>query len=327
MAGSRPPLPPGVIPPPKPVSQADEQYGHEILGGLSLKYELDYDHPRRSEVDDIVAKIVDSIGASNYPWHVHVFKDRTVKNAAATRGNHIFVWTGIIDSTRNEAELSAVLAHEMAHVLLQHTEPTEEESWTQVLIEVTAMAAAVGSTIATRGAYGSDIVAEVAAALTRELGQGILVNPYTRDKEHEADEVGLFLMQKAGYPPEAAIEFWSRAVNDPAFSASLPFFSTHPPASDRLQRLQMTVYSMKNSSGNNFPGGFQAKATPPSPTQQGASTQTGTKPLPPTTNSNPIPTSTPSRSVAAGRSPMQGKYPGPAVVLDPNDSFDVRVKP
>lgn len=303
----RPPLPPGDIPVPPPVSQEDEQFGHEVLGGLSQKYELDYDHPRRSEVDEIVNRIAQAIGASNQPWHVHVFKAGSVKNAAATRGNHIFVWTGIINATTSEDELSAILAHEMAHVLLRHTEPTERESWAKVVVEGVAIAAAVGSSIATGGAYGADILVDVATALTKEIGQGILVNPYAREKEHEADELGLVLMKKAGYPPQAAIDFWSRALNDPAFTASISFFSTHPPARDRLERLQTIVNAMYGISGTPISTPLSAPSVTPTPVVYPTSP---TGPLgAANSNAQPVPS-----------------YPIPTVTLDPDDSFDVRAK-
>jgi len=170
------------------------------------------------------------------------------------------------------------------------------------------VAAAVGSSIATGGAYGADILVDVATALTREIGQGILVNPYAREKEHEADELGLVLMKKAGYSPQAAIDFWSRALNDPAFTASISFFSTHPPAKDRLERLQSIVNAMYGISGSPSSTPLSAPSVAPSPIVY-PTLSTG---VPTPINSNP--------------KPVPSSYPVPAVTLDPDDSFDVRAR-
>jgi predicted Zn-dependent protease len=257
-------MPPGYIPPAREVSIQDEQLGHEILGQLSQKYPLDYDHPRRAEVDEIVMKLTDAIGASSQPWHVNVFTDPNLKNAAATKGNHIFIWTGMIDTTKNEDELAAVLAHEVGHILARHTEPSNQEIWTKVLVEGLSLAAGMGAIVATRGAHGSDIAADLAAALTRTAGTGLFINPYSRDKEYEADQIGVYLMDKAGYRPEAALDFWERALNDPSFSSTIPFLSTHPPAADRLSRLRSIVLFMKPGNMNAVhPFSFPDAAAPP----------------------------------------------------------------
>ncbi len=252
-APARAPLPPGHIPPARQVSPEDEKVGHELLQRLSQEYKLDFDHPRRAEVDQIVSKITEAIGASAHPWHVNVFKAPEVKNAAATRGNHIFIWTGMIDATKNKDELASILGHEVAHILAQHTEPSQEEAWRRVLVEGLSTAAAIGVVIATRGAQGSDLAADLAASLTKAAGQGIFINPYSQDKELEADQIGVYLMAKAGYRPEAAIEFWTRALQDPSFGSSIPFLSTHPPASKRLEQLKGIILRMNKGSMSHTP--------------------------------------------------------------------------
>lgn len=228
----------GTLPPLPPVTAEDEKFGQELLAELSQKYPLDFNHPRRSEVDEVVKKLTDSIGGAQFPWHVNVFSDHTVKNAAATRGNNIFIWTGMLDATNNQDELAAVLGHEIGHILANHTQPTSGETAREVLVGIGSMAAGMAVTILTNGAMGSDIASRVAASLTKEVGSGILIYPYTREKESEADELGIFLMAKAGFNPQSAIDFWTRAEKDPDFSSSIPFFSTHPPAADRLEHLK-----------------------------------------------------------------------------------------
>ena len=232
-------VPVGEIPAPKELSITDEQYGHKVLGQLSEKYQLDYDHPRRASVDKIVAKLTKAAKADADPWHVYVFKDSSFKNAAATRGNHVFIWTAMIDATKNDAELAAILAHEIGHVLARHTEPDPDEAVKKMLIDVGAMAAGIAAAQAAGSGQAGELAGRLASSMTDQLGKGVLVYPYSREREYEADQIGLFMMADAGYNPDSAIEFWQRAQGDPALGGGgMAFFSTHPPAGPRLERLR-----------------------------------------------------------------------------------------
>ncbi|MFN8389024.1 MAG: M48 family metalloprotease [Bdellovibrionota bacterium] len=237
-APSRQPVPPGVVPKPKALSVTDEQYGHKVFQELADHYEQDYNNPRAVEVQDIVDRLSKAAGAGSDPWHVYIFKDATVKNAAATRGNHVFIWSGMLDSTKSEAELATILAHEMSHVLAGHTDPDPNEETKRLLIAVGAMAAGIAVSAATHSPSWGQNVGDLTSSVTNELGNSLLLYPYSREKELEADQIGLFLMADAKYDPQAAIEFWSRAQHDPDMAGSLSFLSTHPPAQDRLAHLQ-----------------------------------------------------------------------------------------
>jgi hypothetical protein len=312
---TRPPIPTGHIPPASPVSAEDERYGHELLAELSQKYKLDYNHPRRASVDTIAQKLTSSIGGANLPWHVNVFADSTVKNAAATKGNHIFVWTGMIDATNNDDELAGILAHEIGHILARHTETTNDEQVREFLVTLGSFAAGAAASILTNGT-GTNIAGQLASSLTKEVGSGLLIYPYSRAKENEADELGLFLMKRAGFNPQAAIDFWTRALNDPAFSSSISFLSTHPPAADRLQNLKAILPLVNNNySPQNIPQ--IQKNLPPAPVP----------------NSNPIatpdfaiktlPTNTPQPNTS-----YPTAIPSPSILnngkLSDSDSFDIR---
>jgi metalloendopeptidase OMA1, mitochondrial len=325
-APSRASLAPGHIPPPRQVSLEDEKVGHQLLRQLSQKYPLDFDHPRRAEVDEIVHKLTDSIGASSQPWHVNVFTAPDVKNAAATRGNHIFIWTGMIDATRNKDELAAILGHEVGHILARHTDPSQDEVWRRVLVEGISVAAAIGVLATTRGAQGSNAAADLAASLTRAAGQGIFVNPYSQNKELEADQIGLYLMARAGYRPEAAIEFWERALHDPSFSASVPFLSTHPPASRRLDHLKGLILMMNNGSMSHTP--VSASAT------QGTTPQHSPQHPPQTPHQSVQPSPLPPAFQAVSLEdpipeapPALAQTPATPVILKEGDSFDIRERP
>lgn len=267
-ASSRPPIPPGEVPTVKPITVEDEQYGHQVFQELADRYEQDYNHPRATEVQDIVDRLTKAAGGGGDPWHVYIFKDASVKNAAATRGNHVFIWSGLLDSTKNDAELATILAHEVSHVLAGHTEPDPNDEVKKLLINLGAMAAGIAVTYATNGTYAGDL-GNLASGVTQQVGESLLVLPYARDKELEADQVGLFLMAKAHYNPEAAVEFWSRAELDPELSGNLSFLSTHPPAKDRVLLLEAllphakAVYLGKPWQGAPLASAPQPPNTPP----------------------------------------------------------------
>ncbi len=273
---SRAPTPPGEVPPPRPISVEDEQYGHKVFQEMTEEYEQDYNHPRSIEVQNIVERLTKAAGAGNDPWHVYIFKDASVKNAAATRGNHIFIWSGLLDSTKNEDELAVILSHEISHVLVGHTDPDPNEEVKKLLINLGAMAAGIAVSYSVGGSYYGGDLGNLTSAVTEQIANSLLLYPYSQDNEHEADQVGLFLMARAKYNPQAAIDFWSRAQQDPELSGNLGFLSTHPPAGDRVEHLKALLpQAIAQYNGNYLP------YAPPQAQQQTAQQtgqQTGAQP-------------------------------------------------
>ena len=233
-APTRPPIPPGEVPSADYVSAQDEAYGHEVLSELSDKFELDRDDNNINRVRDIVDRLADGGHVNQNPWHVHVLKDDSFKNAAATRGNFVFVWTGMLKTVRNDDELATILAHEMSHVLAKHTAEDPAEETSSILAGV---AGSVASAVLSQQGLGP--LADLGELLTRELVGAVLINPAAQDHELEADQIGLFLMADSGFDPQAAVDFWRRVQNDPDFSNDfLGFLSSHPSSSDRMHALE-----------------------------------------------------------------------------------------
>ena len=234
-ASQRQPIPPGVIPQQTEVFSEDEQYGHEVFNALTQTYQVDRSDANVNRVRDVVDKLVKAAGADHNPWHVYVLIGNEIKNAAATRGNFIFVWSGMLNTVRNDGELATILAHEIGHVLAGHTasDPAEE---TQRIIAGIA-GAATGTVLAGRGLGGP--VADLAELVVRASLEALILNPDLQAKELEADQIGLFMMADAGYNPSQALEFWERVKNDPGFASSpLEFMSSHPSSENRLANLR-----------------------------------------------------------------------------------------
>jgi predicted Zn-dependent protease len=228
-------LPIGIVPEQPVTSQEDYEYGRDLLTQLSSQYPLSHNNTKIERVQHVVDKLTRAIDGPKEPWNVYVFEAPEVKNAAATRGNHVFVWSGMLDRAYNDAELSTVLAHEMGHVLAGHVRPSPAEM-------VAQSSSQIGGAIAggITSAYAGDGVGQVASMLAKLLLDAALVNPESQRQELEADQIGLFLLADAGYNPNVAVRFWERARDDPEFSSfdSVAFLSTHPSSADRYRRLE-----------------------------------------------------------------------------------------
>ena len=136
-------------------------------------------------------------------------------NAFATMGGYVYVNTGLILAADNEAELASVIAHEIAHIAAQHAVKQMRE---MAIAQGLASAAGVDQNMAVR------IGVELA-----------LRRPHSREAEYEADLLGMNNMAKAGYAPQATIDFLTKLMG----KGSPPtFLSTHPATRDRINTLQ-----------------------------------------------------------------------------------------
>lgn len=234
----RKPVTPGDIPSARPLASVDEQYGHEVLQQLAERYPLDFNDSRYDMLVRVVKRLTSAANADRDPWHVYLFRAPEVKNAAATRGNHIFIWSGMLDIAPTEEEVATILAHEISHVLAGHTEPNPREQVTKILIQVGAIAAGTAVAAATRNPALSNTFGQLTSSATEQVGSGLLLYPYSREMEIEADTIGLFVYAKSGYNPENALAFWRRVQGSPEFSNGPEFLSTHPDTSARIVNLE-----------------------------------------------------------------------------------------
>lgn len=229
-APGRRPIPAGVIPDAPQVDSQDELYGKQVLQQLSRQFPISHDAYQNERVQKLVDRLTRYGTSSRDYWKVYVLSDDSVKNAAATRGEYVFVWSGMLRAVPSDSELAAVVSHEIGHVLAGHTKATPGEEANQMISGTAGQAA---------GSLLGGIEGQIAQTVLSQVLQGFLVNPESQRKEYEADQIGLFIMADAGYDPRSAIDFWTRASSDPNFTnSSLEFLSTHPSSENRLERLR-----------------------------------------------------------------------------------------
>ncbi|OQY04864.1 MAG: peptidase M48 [Planctomycetales bacterium 4572_13] len=168
---------------------------------------------------------------ADYEWEFNLI-DSDQKNAWAMPGGKVVVYTGILETTQNEAGLAVVMAHEIAHAIARHG----AERMTQGLA-VTLGGVALNEAI-------KDEPSATRTIFLTSYGVGTTVAvmlPYSRMHETEADRLGLIFMAMAGYPPEEAVGFWQRMAQSKDGSAPPEFLSTHPADETRIMDIKRNL--------------------------------------------------------------------------------------
>jgi predicted Zn-dependent protease len=157
----------------------------------------------------------------------------TYVNAYAFPGGSIAVTRGILLALENEAELAALLGHELGHVNARHTaEQMSKGKLANVLVSGVSIFAG------TQSAALGQIASQVGM-----VGAGALLASYSRDNEREADALGLEYMAKTGYNPEGFVGLMDmlRSLSKHKPSAIELMFATHPMSDERYQNAVKTV--------------------------------------------------------------------------------------
>lgn len=231
------------------LSQAQEtQMGLLAFQELKKQEQISNSSKYNSALNRVASRITEVSHSPNLNWEYRVFKEDETINAFALPGGKISVYTGMFDVTENDAQLAAVLGHEVAHATARHG---GERVSAGILAQLGAagLAAALGkgdpkTTNAVLQAYGIGV----------NVG-GLL--PFSRTQESEADRIGLIYMARAGYDPREAIKFWQNMDKATRGQPRPPeFLSTHPGHGTRINNLKkwmpeaLAIYNRSNKATN-----------------------------------------------------------------------------
>lgn len=189
-------------------------------------------HPPGAPTSRLVTRVARRIAAvvpptpTPFEWRFVVIAAPGVVNAACYPGGKVVVFSGLLDALppgrEGEAELAAVIAHEIGHAVARHS--AEKLSFANLVL----VARAVLFFLIDAGAL-VDVLINVAASL-----------PMSRAMEAEADFIGLRLMAAACYDPAAAARFFQRLDQMAGRRGTPPpaFLSTHPSDKRRIEQIQ-----------------------------------------------------------------------------------------
>ncbi len=209
---------------------AAQAYAQEIQKARK-EGKLNADSVLAARVRNVAQRLIPATGvfrpdAPNWPWEVNTLTTKEL-NAYCMPGGKIMVYSGLVEKLDlSDAELAAVIGHEMAHALREHSRERISRAYAQQL-------ALAGVAVVTGAGRGTMDLANMVASVTFQL-------PHSREQESEADILGLELMARAGYDPNAAVSVWKKML---AADQGAPpqFLSTHPSPKTRIQDLQALV--------------------------------------------------------------------------------------
>ena len=202
--------------------------GQQMQGGA---YNVDPEVTRYvREVGDKLAQVSDRA----LPYEFVVLNNST-PNAWALPGGKIAVNRGLLIELDNEAELAAVLGHEIVHAAARHgAKNVERGMLLQGAVAVAGMATG-----------DSDYAALIVGGAG--LAAGLAAQSYSRKAEREADFYGIQYMSRAGYDPQAAVslqEVFMQLSADRTETWLSGLFASHPPSEERVENNRLTAASL-----------------------------------------------------------------------------------
>ncbi len=180
-------------------------------------------------VKDIGVRLARISPRQDVPYQFTVIDSPDTVNAFALPGGHMYIYTGLMKLCQNEAQLASVMAHEIGHVAGHHHGESLTRQYGYSML--------IGFILGDRTSQG----AEVAAQLIGTIGE----LRFSRGQETESDRIGMDMLWRAGYNPEAMVTFMERMLQNEQQQGraqpALKFLSSHPATAERIAALQALV--------------------------------------------------------------------------------------
>lgn len=211
-------------------TMAAQSYEKELQSAAN-KRALNTDKANLERIRRIADRLIPQVSAFRsdalaWRWEVNL-ETRDELNAYCAPGGKIMFFTGIITKLKlTDDEIAAIMGHEIAHALREHGRERVSQAYAQN--------AGLGIVGAITG------MSQGTSALLQQAAQIGLTLPNGRGQESEADIMGLELLARAGYNPQAAVTLWQKMAAATGNSSG-SFLSTHPGNAQRIKDLQAAM--------------------------------------------------------------------------------------
>jgi predicted Zn-dependent protease len=189
----------------------------------------------QSYINNVGQKIVKVCDRKDIKYTFKVLDSEEI-NAFACPGGYIYIYSGLLKILDNEAQLAAVLGHEIGHVVARHSVQRLQIVYGYSILMEFALAGKLSNT----------------ARQIVDASTGLILQGYGRENEYEADNYGILYEKKAGYNPNGMIQLFEKFKKmegkPPTYFEKL--LSSHPPAQDRISNGKKQI---KKIGGTNLP--------------------------------------------------------------------------
>jgi len=186
------------------------------------------DAKANARLQSVGPKIARAAGRPNDPWEFVVFASED-KNAWVLPGGKVGFYKGLMDFCDNDDQVAAVLGHEVGHVIARHAAKRAGQQ------SASSLGMSLGSY-----ALGGRVSEQQKNAIMQVAGAGVtglVILPFSRDNETEADRLGVDYMHTAGYDVKQSIKLWEK-MGAASASRNPEWMSTHPSPATRAVDLK-----------------------------------------------------------------------------------------
>jgi predicted Zn-dependent protease len=226
------------------ITPSEEYYiGRAVSANILANYKLYNADPQLTAyINDILnTLVINSPRPDIYNGYHAAILDTDEINGFSTSGGHIFLTRGLINCAENEDALASVIAHELAHIQLQHSVKSIKNSrFVGALQQVAGTAAKT---------MGLDELTSVFDDSVKEAVNTMVNSGYSRDQEYEADATALALLAAAGYTPSKIVDMLT-VLRQHSQGQTRGFAKTHPTADARITEVnkQLPKYALMDNS-------------------------------------------------------------------------------
>ncbi len=214
--------------------------GNQMYGKLIDRNGGAYRNRRvQSATERFAEELLKSSERPTLPWEITVVNNNTI-NAWVLPGGKIAVNKGLLRYAKDEAELAAVICHEVGHAELSHgLAMMKSERFSAGFSEVAKGALAVA--LKDSGGLDNNLVDMISGPLI-----GLVQTGYSRQYEDEADRHILKVFGQTGHDPAKAANFFKTLleVTPPGTVGTTSLFSTHPGTKERIEKIEPTAEGM-----------------------------------------------------------------------------------
>jgi predicted Zn-dependent protease len=209
-------------------TQQEIEMGQQYSAEIARQLPLVNDGSVLSYLNNL-GRTIAAQGGRQYNYTFYIVNERSI-NAFAVPGGHVYVNRGLVERTRNMAELAGVLAHEIAHVEHRHGVEQMER------MNAASLGLNLGYILLGRAPSG---VEEAAIG----IGGNLYFARHSREAENEADASAVALLVRSGIDPNGLPSFFNVLLSDQqrAPSSVEGWFSTHPLTQDRIANTQAYI--------------------------------------------------------------------------------------